>query len=125
MTRLRIGLAALLLLGVAAVRADDKKDLDKSKLVGTWVVTSGQTLEPGTTWEFTKDGKTTVVIKNPNGTTTRFEGTYTIKGQSFTIKGKLAGDDHEETLKVPTLTDKKLVLVDEDGKEDTFGRPPA
>ena len=120
MNPLRIGLAALLFLGVLAVRADDKKDLDKNKLVGTWVVTKGQTLEPGTTWEFTKDGKTTVVIQNPNGTTTRFEGTYKIMGQGFKITGKLAGDDYEETLKVPTLTDKKLVLVDEDGKEDTF-----
>jgi uncharacterized protein (TIGR03066 family) len=118
-TLLRIVLGALLLFGLTTVRADDKKDLDKNKLVGTWVVTSGQTLEPGTTWEFTKDGKATVILKNANGTITRFEGTYTIKGQGFTIKGKLAGDDYEETLQVPTLTDKKLVLVDEDGKEDT------
>jgi uncharacterized protein (TIGR03066 family) len=131
---LRIGLIALLLLGVTAVRADDKKDpdknkavpaddkkdLDKNKLVGNWVVTKGQTLDPGTTWEFTKDGKATVVLKNANGTVTRFEGTYKIKGPAFTITGKLAGDDYEETLKVPTLTDKKLVLVDEDGKEDTL-----
>ena len=120
MNPLRIGLAALLFLGVLAVRADDKKDLDKNKLVGTWVVTKGQTLEPGTTWEFTKDGKTTVILQNANGTTTTFVGTYKIEGQGFKITGKLAGDDHEETLKVPTLTDKKLVLVDEDGKEDTL-----
>jgi uncharacterized protein (TIGR03066 family) len=120
MNPLRIGLAALLLLGVAAVRADDKKDLDKTKLVGIWQVTKGETLEPGTTWEFTKDGKATVILKNPNGTITKFEGTYKIAGQSFTITGKLAGDDYEETLKVPTLTEKTLVIVDEDGKKDTL-----
>jgi uncharacterized protein (TIGR03066 family) len=120
MNPLRIGLAVLLLLGVTAVRAYDEKDLDKDKLVGTWEVTKGETLAPGTTWEFTKDGKTTVVIKNPNGTTTKFEGTYKIKGQAFTITGKLAGNDYTETLKVPTLTDKELVLLDEDGKKDSF-----
>jgi uncharacterized protein (TIGR03066 family) len=119
MNLLRIGLAGLLLVGVTAVRAADEKDLDKDKLVGTWEVTGG-TLPVGTTWEFTKDGKLTIVIKNPNGTTTKFEGTYKIKGQAFTITGKLAGDDYTETFTAPTVTDKELVLLDEDGKKDIF-----
>lgn len=119
MTLLRIGLAGLLLAGVTAVRAADEKDLDKGKLVGTWEVTDG-TLPVGTTWEFTKDGKLTIVIKNPNGSTTTFEGTYKIKGQAFTITGKLAGDDYTEKFTASTVTDKELVLLDEDGKKDTF-----
>jgi uncharacterized protein (TIGR03066 family) len=122
MNQLRIGLAGLLLLGISAARADDKKDLDRDKLVGVWKVTKGETLEPGTTWTFTRDGKATVLLKNANGTTTTFEGTYKIKGQGFTITGKLAGDDYKETFTVPTLTDKELILVDEDGKKDTCER---
>ena len=50
MNPLRIGLAVLLVFGVSAARADDNKDLDMDKLVGTWELTKGETLPPGSTW---------------------------------------------------------------------------
>jgi uncharacterized protein (TIGR03066 family) len=119
MNLLRIGLAGLLLLGVTAVRADDKKDLDKDKLVGTWEVTKGETLELGSTCEFTKDGKLTFVIKE-KGQTNKLEGTYKIDGQAFKATLKFGDKEATQTLKVPTLTDTELVMVDENGKKDTF-----
>lgn len=120
MTLLRIGLAGLLLVGVTAmVRADDKKDLDKDKLVGTWEVTKGETLPVGSTCEFTKDGKLILTIKE-KGQSQKIEGTYKIEGQAFKATLKLGDKESTQTLKVPTFTDKELVMVDEQGKKDTF-----
>jgi uncharacterized protein (TIGR03066 family) len=117
---LRIGLAALLFLGVSAAGADDKKDLDKDKLVGTWELTQGETLPPGTTCEFTKDGKIKLVLPTPDGKKVTIEGTYKIEGQAFRATLKDGNKENTETLKVPTLTDKELVMVDEKGKKDSF-----
>ena len=117
MKMLRIGLAVLLLLGVTAVRAYDEKDLDKDKLVGTWEVTKGETLELGSTCEFTKDGKLTFVIKE-KGQTNKLEGTYKIDGQAFKATLKFGDKEATQTLKVPTLTDTELVMVDENGKKE-------
>jgi uncharacterized protein (TIGR03066 family) len=119
MKMLRIGLAAVLLLGVSTARADDKKDLDKDRLVGVWEVTKGESLPVGTTAEFTKDGKLKIVIKD-KGQTITIEGTYKIDGQAFKSTLKFGDKENTELIKVPTLTDKELVLVDEKGQKDTF-----
>ncbi len=122
MNLLRIGLACLLVLGVTVARADEKKDkdLDKDKLVGTWEVTKGDSLPVGSTVEFTKDGKSKFVILNSDGKTQKFEGTYKIEGQGFKSVVKIEDKEHTETIKVTTLTDKELVVVDEKGQKDTF-----
>ena len=117
----RMGLAVVVLLAVTAVRADDKKDkdLDKDKLVGTWEVTKGESLPVGSTVEFTKDGKLKLAVKEGDKTMT-IEGTYKIDGQAFKSTLKVGDKDNTETVKVASLTDKELVLVDEQGNKDTL-----
>ena len=119
MKLLRMSLACLFLLGVTALRADDKKDLDKDKLVGTWEVTKGESMPVGSTVEFTKDGKLKIVVKEGDKTMT-IEGTYKIEGQAFKSTLKFGNMENTETVKVTSLTDKELVLLDEQGKKDTF-----
>jgi uncharacterized protein (TIGR03066 family) len=119
MKLLRMSLAVVLLLGVTALRADDKKDLDKDKLVGTWEVTKGESLPVGSTVEFTKDGKVKITVKEGDKTMT-IEGTYKIDGQAFKSTLKFGDKENTETVKVTSLTDKELVLLDEQGKKDTF-----
>jgi uncharacterized protein (TIGR03066 family) len=75
----------------------------------------------GSTVEFTKDGKLKLAVKDGDKTMT-IEGTYKIEGQAFKSILKLGDKEHTETIKVPSLTDKELVLLDEQGKKDTFKR---
>jgi uncharacterized protein (TIGR03066 family) len=121
MKLLRLALVGALVLGVTAVRAEDKKEggVDKKKLMGTWVVTKGETLPVGATVEFTKDGKLKLVIKEKDKALT-VEGAYEVKGDGFKLTMKDGDKEHTETLKVKKLTDKELVVEDEKGKKDTF-----
>jgi uncharacterized protein (TIGR03066 family) len=100
----QLSLIYLTVVGMSVARADEKKDLDKTKLVGTWEVTKGETMPVGSTAEFTKDGKLKLVLKNGDKTLT-IEGTYKIEGQAFKSTLNVEGKDHTETIKVPTLTD--------------------
>jgi uncharacterized protein (TIGR03066 family) len=117
----RLALAVVFVLGVTAVRADEKKDAEtKDKLVGTWEVTKGDSLPPGSTAEFTKDGKLKLTIKADKDKSVTIEGTFKVEGETFKTTLKAEGKEHTETLKIKSLTDKELVIEDEKGKKDTF-----
>ena len=88
--------------------------------MGTWELTKGETLPPGSTCEFTKDGKIKLVLPTPDGKKLTLDGTYKIMGQAFRATFKQGDKESSETLKVPTLTDKELVMVDEKDKKDAF-----
>jgi uncharacterized protein (TIGR03066 family) len=119
--KLQLALAGVLAFGAAAVAADDKKDDKAAKLVGTWEVTKGESLPPGSIAEFTKDGKLKLTVKDGDKVVLSAEGTYKIDGDSLTVKLKDPnGKDHEETMKVKSLTDKELVTFDDNKKTDTF-----
>ena len=96
--------------------AADEKKIDKAKIVGKWRVTKGGTGDA--TLEFTKDGKALVVAKQ-NGKEFKPEGTYKIEGDKLTVIMKLGDQESTGTNIIETLTDEKLVLVDEKDKSRT------
>jgi uncharacterized protein (TIGR03066 family) len=99
-------------------QAQDKKNAEK--LVGTWVVSKSKQVPPGTTLEFTKDGKLKVAV--PVGEMTiKVEGTYKVEGKGFktTMKGP-DGKEKTDTVKIKELTDKKLVTENDKGEIDEF-----
>jgi uncharacterized protein (TIGR03066 family) len=61
MKAITLGLAAFLFAGLTAAYGADKKDDNKTKIVGVWEVAKGE-LPKGSTMEFTKDGKLKVTI---------------------------------------------------------------
>jgi uncharacterized protein (TIGR03066 family) len=116
--RLQLALAGLLAFGMTA--ADEKKDDNAAKIVGTWELTKGETLPPGTVAEFSKDGKLKLTVKEGDKLVS-VEGTYKVDGDSLTVKLKdTNGKNHEETMKLKSLTDKELVTFDDNKKTDTF-----
>jgi uncharacterized protein (TIGR03066 family) len=115
------GLAAFLLVAVTAACAADKKDDNKTKIVGVWEVVKGDNPK-GSTIEFTKDGKLKINIED-NGKKIALDGSYEIDGESLktVLKGP-GGKEHKETLKIKKLTEKELITEDEKAKEDEFKR---
>jgi uncharacterized protein (TIGR03066 family) len=110
---------ALAVLVANPARAAEKAT-NKEKIVGTWEVTkSGSDLPEGATIEFTKDGKLTINIKDKDKTIT-VKGTYTVDGDKLMVVTNFEDKEHKETITIKSLTDKKLVTVDEKKKEDEF-----
>jgi uncharacterized protein (TIGR03066 family) len=96
--------------------AADEKKIDKAKIVGKWRVTKGGAKDA--TLEFTKDGKALAVAKE-NGKEFKPEGTYKIEGDKLTVTMKLGDQESTGINTIETLTDEKLVLVDEKSKIGT------
>jgi uncharacterized protein (TIGR03066 family) len=118
---LRLALAVVFVFGAVAVAQEKKADLDQKKLVGNWVAVKGsETVPPGATFTFTKDNKLKITVVDPKGMTQTLEGTYKIEGAAMKVTLKLGDKEHTETIKVPELTDTKLVTVDEKNKKDIF-----
>jgi uncharacterized protein (TIGR03066 family) len=119
MTRMALALAAIFMVGLIAIHADDKNDDSKGKIVGIWEPTKGDAPK-GSTLEFTKDGKLKIVL-DADGKKLTIEGTYEIDGKA--LKTNLKGPDgkeRKETMTIEELSDNKLVTKDEKGKTDEF-----
>ena len=106
----------LVLMGVAVrpVAAED----EAKKIVGTWEVTKSDHVPVGTTAEFTKDGKLTVVIKADKEV--KLAGTYKIEKGTLVYKLTADGKEVEETDDIIKLTDDALELRDKDKKSTAF-----
>lgn len=119
-TLLCTALAGLMISLAGPASAADEK-IDKNKIVGVWVPKDAKS-PPGTTVEFTKDGKVKMHIplekKDFN-----IDGTYKIDGNKFTItlKGP-GGKEKTETETIKTLNDTTFTTVDEGGKVTEFTR---
>jgi uncharacterized protein (TIGR03066 family) len=121
MKTIAFGLAAFLIVGLTAAYGADKKDDNKTKIVGVWEVVKGEAPK-GATMEFTKDGKLKFTVE-VEGKKVTVEGTYEVDGESIKTVGKGPdGKEHKETAKIKKLTDKELVIEDEKGKTDEFKR---
>src|SRR5262249_17384606 len=93
MKQVRLALAAVVVFGANAVRADEKKDAEtKDKLVGNWEVIKEGTLPIGSTVEFTKDGKLKMTIKGEK--TINIEGTFKVEGEAFKSTLKMGDKEH-------------------------------
>src|SRR5438445_809399 len=62
MRTLVLGLASLLVFGLTLAYGDEKKDDNKTKVVGVWEVVKGEAPK-GATVEFTKDGKVKIAFE--------------------------------------------------------------
>lgn len=117
---------------VAVAAAADEKAVDKDKLIGAWKLakSGGKAATENVVIEYTKDGKLKIVMTAPPGLakggkkaaaqTFTVEGTYKVEKDKITVALKQGGREQKGTATVKTLTDKKLVMVDEKGKEDEF-----
>lgn len=120
-TVVTLGLSVLLAAVASSfVRADDKKDANKEKIVGTWLLvkTEGDIPE-GLTIEFTKDGKLSVKIK-AGDMDFNITGTYTLDGDKVNVKVKFGDEEKEEKLTIKEISADKLVMTDPKGKTDEF-----
>jgi uncharacterized protein (TIGR03066 family) len=121
----KLVLAACLVLGLTALASgDDTKPGDKAankeKLVGVWEP-QGKNIPPGSSLEFTKDGKLKARFE-AQGKPRTLDGSYKVEGNTLTVTFRMGDQERTDNLKIKTLTDQELVTVDSMGKEDTFKR---
>jgi uncharacterized protein (TIGR03066 family) len=115
---LAVGVAGLS--GSRAALQEKKEASNKEKVIGAWESTkSGSGIPPGSIFEFTKDGKLKIKIKQ-DGKEVAVEGTYTVDGDVITSAGP-KGEKPDKN-KIKKLTDTELITVDEQGKVDEFKR---
>jgi uncharacterized protein (TIGR03066 family) len=109
----------VVMMGVSSTAIQAQDDFGK-KIVGNWVIDkSSGDLPPGTTIEFTKDGKLSAMLKI-DSQELKIEGTYKIEKDKLTVKLKVGDQSVEETATITKLDDSVLEIKDKDGKVDTF-----
>jgi uncharacterized protein (TIGR03066 family) len=124
-------LAACFVLGLLAclssptTAADKDKASNKEKLLGTWELVkvepkSDEAPPAGTTVEFAKDGKLTIMAKVGEKTIS-LKATYTLEGNKLktSMKGP-DGKEHTDTDTITKLTDEELVLKGAKEQVSTF-----
>jgi len=98
---------------------------DGAKLVGKWELTKSSDKDDpkGATVIFEKDGKVSITA-DFEGKQEKFSGTYAVKGDKLTVKINppegTKGEAQTESDTIKILSDEKLVLLDEKGKETEF-----
>jgi uncharacterized protein (TIGR03066 family) len=110
-----LAVAIVCLIG-AGVRAEDKVDYAKM-LVGKWEVSKADegTVPVGSTIEFTKDGKMKVGGKKDDAEMS-FEGTYTVKDDTFTFKLKIGDNEAMDTITITKISKTEAVTKNKEGK---------
>lgn len=109
-----LGVAMAACVGSAHAQDDNGK-----KIVGVWEVTkSASELPPGTTVEFTKDGKLRIALKK-DGTELAIDGSYKVEKDKLMIKVKLS-EEVDSTSTIKKLTDDALEIEDKDKKLDVL-----
>jgi uncharacterized protein (TIGR03066 family) len=102
--------------------ADEKKDDLAKKIVGKWEITkAGGDVGPGSTLDFTKDGKVTLVVKEENESRT-LKGTYKIEKDQLTVTLTVGENSFDQTLTIKKLTDDAMELEDEKKMIDVLRR---
>lgn len=109
-------------------RADDKKDdrmdeKDYAKaIIGKWVMAeAGGHMPPGSTVEFTKEGRLAVVVKD-DGQEWKVEGTYEVKKDKLTVHLKRGDQEFGETSTISKLPADTLETIDKDGVVEVLKR---
>lgn len=125
MVRTLFAVAFVLTAGVVA--ADDKKDekkgdeKDNAKLiVGRWEITkAGGDVGPGSTLDFSKDGKMELVVK-AGDQKQAVQGKYKLDKDKLTLTLTAGEQSFDQTLTVKKLTAEALELVDDKGGVDVL-----
>lgn len=121
MKTLSAAVLGVVVLGLASTANGAQDDFAK-KIVGSWTIDkSSGDLPPGTTIEFTKDGKLAASLKVENQEL-KIDGTYKIEKDKITVKLKVGDQTVEETATITKLTDEVLEIKDKDNKVDIFKR---
>jgi uncharacterized protein (TIGR03066 family) len=112
---LAVGMIVCLIGGPA--RADEKVDY-KKLIVGKWEVSKADegTVPPGTLVEFTKDGKFIVAGKKDD-MDVKFEGTYTVEGNTFTFKLKIGEEEMSQTITITKISEKEMSTKNKEDKK--------
>jgi uncharacterized protein (TIGR03066 family) len=112
MSALRLVTAGLFVVGlVVGVRAEEKKDSNKDKIVGTWELsTSDKSFSA--VYDFAKDGKIKLMSKKDEKEEST-EGTYSVEGDKVSVVLKIDGKEEKHTFTIKKLTDTEMVLLDE------------
>lgn len=128
LSAMSVGCFALIALSSAVVAED--KAVDRDKIVGTWqlIKSGGRRPSEKIVFQFTKDGKLKItrtyqgLAKTGKKVTQTHtdEATYRIEGNKLTVAFKVKGKEQKGTGTIQSLTDKKLVTIDEEGREDEF-----
>jgi uncharacterized protein (TIGR03066 family) len=113
--------ACLTLALIGTAGGQDKKGIDKAKLIGVWEVVKAEAVPPGTTIEFLKGDKL-IVNTRLGGEAIKVEGDYKVDGDkiSYTLRAK--GQEFKNTGTIRTLSDTTLVVVDEKGVVEEYKR---
>jgi uncharacterized protein (TIGR03066 family) len=106
---------ALIGIAVSLTHAQEKKDVDKAKIVGKWKVIKAEGVPPGTIVEFSKDGKLKISIE-ADGMKLELSGTYKVEGDKLQTALKVGDKEEKDEDTIKTLTDDKLSIIDKDGK---------
>jgi uncharacterized protein (TIGR03066 family) len=106
-----------------AINGADDKDTNKQKIVGTWEMVKSSDKNappPGTTVEFTKDGKMKIKLK-VEGKEVVLEGTYSIDGDKLLSTMKEPdGKEQKDTDTITKLNGKEMVLKGSKGELNEF-----
>jgi uncharacterized protein (TIGR03066 family) len=120
MNIVRLSAVVVSCLALVLSASAEEKTNNKEKIVGTWeLVKSEGGVPPGTTLEFTKDGKLTIKVKVEDKSIT-VSGTYAIDGDKLKTVVKIDDKETKETMTIKTLTDKSLVTLNEKKETDEF-----
>jgi uncharacterized protein (TIGR03066 family) len=90
-------------------------------LVGVWEITNNKEAPPGTTVEFTRDGKLKVRAK-VGEKELKIDGTYELKDDTIVSTLSFAGKTKTEPSKIRKLTEKELIVRGEKGKVEEYKR---
>jgi len=117
----RFALAGFLVLGLALVGTAGTDN--SKKIVGLWELskTEDKGPPPGTTVQFTKDGKLKLHMKFGDKEFD-LDGSYKVNGAKVSITIEFGGKSKTEMNTIETLTADRLVLKDEKGKSTEFKR---
>lgn len=107
-------LVSVLLLAPSTSLPDDK--IDGKLLLGKWVPEK-QPDQYKITIEYLKDNKLSVELE-AGGDKQKGEGTYKLDGDKLEIKVEVLGQEHNPKYTIKKLTDKEMVIFDEEKKEE-------
>jgi uncharacterized protein (TIGR03066 family) len=104
--------------GLAGFSPAADPDNYATKIVGSWEITkAGSDVPAGSTIEFTKDLKLSVVLKTEGGDV-KVSGTYKIEKDELTVKITVENQTVEATMTIKKLSNNIMELEDKDKKVD-------
>jgi uncharacterized protein (TIGR03066 family) len=108
----------LVLLGCMALAIAGCGGSNKDKIIGTWTgkIVDGPKKNGEMTIEFSKDGKCKSTVKEGDQELPPKEGTYIVDGDKLTTIHMQENHEVKQTVTIQTLTDKDLVVKDEQGR---------